>query len=560
MVSDQKFDKTINSQFSNFGNIQRDSNTSFNTINNPNLFYQKNFSQNPPITMNINSSNKTGNVYAQNKIKNYKNKKTNMPLNSNFNQNNMMMKNQILTNNNMYNNNIHFNQNNFQNFSQNPNNNNNYVNTSQYLNNQQNFLQQKIVNSKFSPTNINQNNLPQTKNNSTIVNNIFNTTNNNVITNRIEDTSSKIENSSKISNYEKDSTNPVIKNLPLNNNIAHNNTPNQFIFGQNHQNQFNNPMPIPPNQNNYINFQHFNLYNQSLNPTFRPNFSNEYAYNQKANLLMQNSKFPMNVNQSLPTGNVNFVNYYNNMNNYIKPNQNYAHKSTNSSNSLKSNQNQIVNQTQIINNINIINNKKISIQNYNNNTNQIQPNLVEKTTKNQSKTNINLANLNFPKDNIQEIINQTINKNYVNQNPIIRKYSEEIISNFDNQNDFMTNKSSKNITLKIAIKLKGNLNKFIEISESEDAYEIVKKFCAENELSDNLILPILSKINISFEHFNDINNNELNDEIEMVLKEALYFYNDHEKIESLLNEKIFSNSFDDSLDELEIKKKRGCSV
>ena len=189
------------------------------------------------------------------------------------------------------------------------------------------------------------------------------------------------------------------------------------------------------------------------------------------------------------------------------------------------------------------------------------------------------------KDSIQELINQTINKNLNFPNPMRRKYSEcsysndsfiskvstlnkeskkseEFVSYFDSNNNSETTKSTKSISLKIAIKLKGNVLKLIEINENDDAYIQVKKFCAENELSEDLVLPILAKVNESFGYYNDINNFDLNEDIEMVFKEALDIYNDYEKVESYLNDEILNDSFEDSLDDntFEKIKKRGCSV
>ena len=62
--------------------------------------------------------------------------------------------------------------------------------------------------------------------------------------------------------------------------------------------------------------------------------------------------------------------------------------------------------------------------------------------------------------------------------------------------------------------------------------------------------------------FNDIGSFEINDEIEKILKEALEIYNDYGRIENLINDEIFNNTFEEFSGEAatEMKKKRGCSV
>jgi hypothetical protein len=203
------------------------------------------------------------------------------------------------------------------------------------------------------------------------------------------------------------------------------------------------------------------------------------------------------------------------------------------------------------------------------------------------------GNVAFPKDNIQEIINQTVSKKLNIITPknsfevfkgrkgtdgyqIDTNYAENIktpkTNSFSNQNKSSRNEvmnddscdtksSNKSNNLKVVIKLTENVEKVIELNEKEDTHLVVKRFCADNALKEDLVLPILSKIYLSLDYFNEINNYELNEEIETVFKEAFELYNDSDKVESLLKGELAANSFNNtSCFTLEEKRKRGCSV
>jgi hypothetical protein len=182
------------------------------------------------------------------------------------------------------------------------------------------------------------------------------------------------------------------------------------------------------------------------------------------------------------------------------------------------------------------------------------------------------------KDDIQQIINQTIRKssnkeviedkklirmnNNLNENPPVQINKREGNKVEENNSKQIESLISSNLCLRVAIKLKNNVEKFIEIKENDDILSIVRIFCDENELNEDVIFPILYKINTSLSFFNDISSFEINDEIEKILKEAIEIYNDYGRIENLINDDIFNNTFEEFSCEAstEMKKKRGCSV
>ncbi len=317
-----------------------------------NLSQPKNFVQNNPVpNFTPTNNNYTGSY----KKKNYNKRNNNVNSNQNpqdFNKNN----HRIFTNQPNY---VLNNQNNINNFQQFNQANYNIKPQTSFANTQGNLAaQHKFINSKFSPTNINHNGIHQIKNNSIVKNNVFNT--NNVPLNNMR-------------TEEKNDSKPLIhKNIVENSTALTINQNNLNSFGvnplvQNGVPHVLNNLPFPNNfkNNNFINYQQFNVYNHSIrmnlngdtqfsrNNTFIPQNFNNHPYTNFNN----NQVFNNNISGST------YSNYYNNPHNPNIP-MNYPPRMKNSSNCINTNHPQtssIVNQTNIINNINIISNQKLNL-------------------------------------------------------------------------------------------------------------------------------------------------------------------------------------------------------
>ena len=187
--------------------------------------------------------------------------------------------------------------------------------------------------------------------------------------------------------------------------------------------------------------------------------------------------------------------------------------------------------------------------------------------------------MNNGKDDIQQIINQTIRKSS-NKEVVIEDKKQIKLTEVPCENSSISNnkgegfiieeissKKTENYksfhpSLKVAIKLKNNVEKFIEIKENDDVLNILRNFCEDNHLNEDVVFPILAKINASLSFFNEIGSFQINDQIEKILKEALEIYNDYGRIESLINDDVFNNASEEFNCEqsTESKKIRGCSV
>jgi len=107
----------------------------------------------------------------------------------------------------------------------------------------------------------------------------------------------------------------------------------------------------------------------------------------------------------------------------------------------------------------------------------------------------------------------------------------------------------------MVVKLRDNVEKQLEICEKDDLPSTIHRFCKENNLSEDLIIPIVSKIYLSFDYYNELQCYSLNDEVESVFKEAFDIYNNKDRIRSMLDEET-----GEPVTITEEKRKRGCSV
>jgi hypothetical protein len=320
-------------------------------------------------------------------------------------------------------------------------------------------------------------------------------------------------------------SNSIVNNVPNDDNIVNNNE-----FSQNSAKPISNTQRFNNNSSNFQNNFNPNGYgkyppfsqgpSQFVNMYSHPQFGRENVMN-KANIYYQQPSQTLN---NIPCNFNNFSQPYqinNFQENKITPLTNYT--SCYSKNSRVKPTPQIVNQTQIINNINIINNQNINLKNP-----SIQPQISSQIDDTKNKSSKSLNNL------------ETVE-------------SQKLTCESANINDDATShipKEKTELFLKISIQLKDNKEKSIEIWEGADLVKVVKDFCKENQLSDEIAIPIISKINISLDLLEDFNTVNVDSQVEKILKEGYKIIKNKKKLMEFVEEESMKNrdSFEKSSD------------
>ena len=200
----------------------------------------------------------------------------------------------------------------------------------------------------------------------------------------------------------------------------------------------------------------------------------------------------MNKNQKHK--HINNVNNYNNNNNYYYNNNYYSNGYSYKKQYSKNNNNNMNNN---MNNYNEgkKNNNNYYNNNYNDNHNDYYDSIYNQSTRKRKNYRYN-------------------NNNYYENNNYNENNNEEMISKSINEN------KDKIELIKIQINLRNNQFKELIVYKDDDINLLVKQFCSDNGINENLIEPLIHKIKQSLIKLNIVNNYvQLNrDEIVMLEK------------------------------------------
>ena len=200
----------------------------------------------------------------------------------------------------------------------------------------------------------------------------------------------------------------------------------------------------------------------------------------------------MNKNQKHK--HINNVNNYNNNNNYYY-NNNYYSNGYNYKKQYSKNNNNNMNNNMNNYNEGKKNNNNYYNNNYNDNHNDYYDSIYNQSTRKRKNYRYN-------------------NNNYYENNNYNENNNEEMISKSINEN------KDKIELIKIQINLRNNQFKELIVYKDDDINLLVKQFCSDNGINENLIEPLIHKIKQSLIKLNIVNNYvQLNrDEIVMLEK------------------------------------------
>ena len=201
----------------------------------------------------------------------------------------------------------------------------------------------------------------------------------------------------------------------------------------------------------------------------------------------------MNKNQKHK--HINNVNNYNNNNNYYYNNNYYSNGYNYKKQYSKNNNNNMNNNMNNYNEGKKNNNNYYNNNNYNDNHNDYYDSIYNQSTRKRKNYRYN-------------------NNNYYENNNYNENNNEEMISKSINEN------KDKIELIKIQINLRNNQFKELIVYKDDDINLLVKQFCSDNGINENLIEPLVNKIKQSLIKLNIVNNYvQLNrDEIVMLEK------------------------------------------